>query len=157
MRRVNSSTFVRLTNRVGTTICFVCGMNERSPRTACASAAAVRVRLSGDKAKPDALNNLGNALLLTGRDQEARGLYEKALALQPDFPEALNNLGLLLGRAGDLAGAERYFREALARRDGYGEAANNLPLVLASRGDTDAAVRLLQQVLQRTPSTRRRI
>jgi tetratricopeptide (TPR) repeat protein len=28
---------------------------------------------------PDALNNLGYALLLTGRDQEARALYERAL------------------------------------------------------------------------------
>ena len=26
---------------------------------------------------PDALNNLGYALLLTGRDEEARTLYEK--------------------------------------------------------------------------------
>ena len=86
------------------------------------------------------MNNLGYALLLTGRDQEARALYEKALALQPDFPEALNNLGLLAGRAGDLDDAERHFRDALARRSDYGEAANNLALVLASRGQADAAV-----------------
>jgi Flp pilus assembly protein TadD len=39
---------------------------------------------------------------------EARALYEKALALQPDFPEVLNNLGLLFGRAGDMDRAERY-------------------------------------------------
>ena len=32
-----------------------------------------------------------------GRGDEARPLYERAIALQPDFPEALNNMGLLLG------------------------------------------------------------
>jgi Tfp pilus assembly protein PilF len=37
----------------------------------------------------------GYALLLTVRNEEARALYEKALALQPDFPEVLNNLNLL--------------------------------------------------------------
>ena len=36
MRCVNSSTFARFTTSVGTMICFVSGMNERSPRTACA-------------------------------------------------------------------------------------------------------------------------
>ena len=51
-----------------------------------------------------------------GPERRGRKLYERALALQPDFPEALNNIGLLLGRAGDLEGAERYFREALAKR-----------------------------------------
>ena len=36
MRCVNSSTLLRFTTIVGTMICFVSGMNERSPRTACA-------------------------------------------------------------------------------------------------------------------------
>ena len=36
MRCVNSSTFARLTISVGTMICLVAGMNERSPRNACA-------------------------------------------------------------------------------------------------------------------------
>ena len=58
--------------------------------------ARFRAALASTPDYPDALNNLGYALLLTGRDDEARALYEKALALQPDFPEALNNLGLLV-------------------------------------------------------------
>ena len=86
--------------------------------------------------------------------QEARALYEKALALQPDFPEALNNLGLLFGRAGDMDRAERYFRDALGRRPDYGEAANNLALVFVSRGQSDAAVDLLQGVLSANTGVR---
>ena len=59
-----------------------------------------RAALASTPDYPDALNNLGYALLLNGRNDEARALYEKAIALQPDFPEAINNLGLLYGRAG---------------------------------------------------------
>ena len=97
------------------------------------------------------VEHLGYALLLTGRDQDARALYERALGAATRLPEALNNLGLLLGRAGDLDGAARYFRDALGRRADYGEAANNLALILASRGQTDEAVALLQRLLQQTP------
>ena len=75
---------------------------RKATSTAPSSASARRSRPTPDY--PDALNNLGYALLLTGRETEARALYEKALALQPDFPEALNNLGLILGRPGDLDG-----------------------------------------------------
>ncbi len=118
--------------------------------------ARFRAALAATPDYPDALNNLGYALLLTGHDAEARALYEKALALQPDFPEALNNLGLLLGRAGDLDGAERYFRDALARRADYGEAANNLALVLVARGQADAAIACSKRSSQE-PGVRERL
>src|SRR5688500_17486371 len=36
IRPMNSSTFERFTTSVGTMICFDSGMNDRSPRTACA-------------------------------------------------------------------------------------------------------------------------
>src|SRR5687767_15042313 len=36
IRPMNSSTFERFTTTVGTMICFDSGMNDRSPRTACA-------------------------------------------------------------------------------------------------------------------------
>ena len=45
------------------------------------------------------MNNLGFALFQTGDAAQARELYEKALALQPEFPEALNNLGIFYGTA----------------------------------------------------------
>jgi Flp pilus assembly protein TadD len=92
------------------------------------------------------------SLCLTGRDAEARALYEKALALQPDFPEALNNLGLLFGRAGEMDRAERYFRDALGRRPDYGEAANNLALVFVSKGQADAATALPSRETELNPA-----
>ena len=130
-------------------------ISARCSRSRAMSTAAIvrfRAALASTPDYPDALNNLGYALLLTGHDAEARALYEKALSLQPDFPEALNNLGLLFGRGGDMDRAERYFRDALARRPAYSEAANNLALVLVSKGQADAAIALLEDTLKRTPA-----
>ena len=56
------------------------------------------------------MNNLGYALFQTGQPQEAYELYQRALALQPDFPEALNNVGIFFGQQRDLERAEPYFR-----------------------------------------------
>ena len=124
---------------------------SRKPGSSTRRSNGLEQALASTPEYPDALNNLGYALLLTGRDAEARTLYEKALALQPDFPEALNNLGLLLGRSGNLEQAERYFRDALARKPDYGEAANNLALVLVNRGQSDAAVSLLEGLVEKAP------
>ena len=90
--------------------------------------------------------------MLTGRDAEARALYEKALSLQPDFPEALNNLGLLFGRGGDMDRAERYFRDALARRPAIAKRPTisrscSFPKVRPTRRSA-----LLEDTLKRTPA-----
>ena len=52
-----------------------------------------------------------------GRGDEARGLWERILALDPRYPRALDILGQAAFRRGDLAGA-RALMERLAQADG---------------------------------------
>ena len=53
------------------------------------------------KLKPDsagAHNNLGNALLLNGKIEEAISHYKMAIKLKPDYAEAHYNLGNALSK-----------------------------------------------------------
>ena len=57
------------------------------------------------KENPDcwlAYNNLGFALALRGKGDEAIPLFRKALELRPDYPEANYNLGIELAQRGEL-------------------------------------------------------
>jgi tetratricopeptide (TPR) repeat protein len=70
---------------------------------------------------------------------EARAVYERALALDPDHGGANLNLGRLLHEAGDLAGAEARYRRALAVPGHEAVAAFDLGVLLEDRGrDADA-------------------
>mgnify|MGYP003694384663 CR=1 FL=1 len=62
---------------------------RRCSRRAAISTRAIsrfRAALASTPDAPDALNNLGYALLLTGRDQEARALYERRWRSSRTFP-----------------------------------------------------------------------
>ena len=67
------------------------------------------------------LNHLGNALVRSGHDVEARQTYERAIAIHkanlgemhPTVVGVSSNLGPILLRAGDVAGAEALYRRAI--------------------------------------------
>ena len=102
---------------------------------------------------PDALNNLGYALLQSGREQEAFELYQKALKLQPDFPEAFNNLGIFHARQGEMArAASPTSGRPWSGVPDYGEAGNNLALVLMAGDDPQGAMAVLQRLLELNPA-----
>ena len=61
-----------------------------------------------DPESPVAWANLGASAALTRRVEEARGAYEKALALSPDNWLTHYNLAVLLAREGDRDGAVRH-------------------------------------------------
>jgi predicted O-linked N-acetylglucosamine transferase (SPINDLY family) len=61
-------------------------------------------------------------LLSGGRWEEARGSFQKAIALRKEFPEALYNLGNAARELGDLAGAIEAYEHALRLRPDYVEA-----------------------------------
>jgi len=78
-------------------------------------------------------NNLGQLLDgLPGQAPAARGEYEQALRLKPDYPEAHNNLGLELAKLpGQGPAAIAEFSEAIRLKPSYAQAHDNLANELA--------------------------
>ena len=65
-----------------------------------------------------------------GRHEDARGLLERALAIDPAHSEANNELGILLREAGEFAAAEEAYRRALEGDPAYSPALYNLGVLL---------------------------
>jgi tetratricopeptide (TPR) repeat protein len=79
-------------------------------------------------------NNLGNALFLSGRQEEALTHYQEALRLQPAYPEAHNNLGVALAHLGHPDQAIQHYVEALRLWPAYPTAHYNLGDILYKLG-----------------------
>jgi tetratricopeptide (TPR) repeat protein len=85
-------------------------------------------------------NNLGNALLQAGLQDDAEAAYAQALALDPQRYDALNNRALILSRRGDLKGAEAAFLALLKVAPGFTEARQNLVHVCLRLGRVQDAM-----------------
>ena len=105
------------------------------------------------KANPTAstLYRLGTLLVRAGEADRARAVFERALALQPDFAEANNDLGALLAQQGDLDAAIDRFRRALAAAADYPDALNNLGYALLLSGQEAEARALYEKALALQP------
>jgi tetratricopeptide (TPR) repeat protein len=88
------------------------------------------------RANPMARVNLANLLMRTNRHSEARGHYEEALRLDPDYAPAHQGLGAVLADIGDRSHAQAHFRRGFR-----GHAVSTLPF----RG-SGPPVRLLQLI-----------
>jgi len=97
--------------------------------------------------------NIGNALQLMGRLDEAILAQETAVRLAPDYPAAHYNLGALLARKRETARAERALREALRLRPEMADAAIVLADVLGSAGRVEEAEGLLRSALAAMPQS----
>ena len=80
------------------------------------------------------LSAQGAILDQLGRSDAARGLYRKALHIQPNEPSILSNLGMSYVLTGDLQTAESYLRRASAQPDADGRVRQNLALVVGLQG-----------------------
>jgi tetratricopeptide (TPR) repeat protein len=98
-----------------------------------------------------AQNNLGNALLKVGREEEAIAHFQKALELKPDFAEAHNNLGNFLFQNGNVDEAMARYQKALEIRPDYAMARYNLGNALVKKGSMDGAIAQFQLALQINP------
>jgi tetratricopeptide (TPR) repeat protein len=80
------------------------------------------------------------------------GMYEKALALDPDLAAAHNARGEQLAGAGDLERAEAEFRAALRSEPDLPAAQSNLGHVLAARRDLPEAAWYFARAVRRLPN-----
>ena len=84
---------------------------------------------------PDALHNEGIALYRQDRFDEALVLYERALALQPNFPALLNSKGFLLQDLGRMDEALACFARAVELAPEFAMARLNLGMAQLKLGD----------------------
>lgn len=74
----------------------------------------------------EAWNNLGLALLLTGRQGEALFAMQRAVRLRPSLARPWNNIGVVLSRMGRTAQARAAYQRALRLDNSHQKARRNL-------------------------------
>lgn len=118
---------------------------------AAAAERAFRAALEEDPSDVRAHLDLGLALEMQDRLDEAAHAYRAALDVDPTFAEALNNLGVLLRDAGRTEEAVRLLREAVRVRPGFASAQLNLGLALEDAGDAEGAMAAYRRVIALAP------
>lgn len=122
------------------TSCAGCGAGPSAPVEAPA-----RPIVSRPSASPEVLR--GERLLAEGKVADAKGVFEKALADDPDDARAWLDWGLVHEETGDWASAEKAYRRAASIDPNFAEAFNNLGVLLREAGNlTQAAVALERAV-----------
>ena len=87
----------------------------------------------------------------SGESEQAAALFNRVVAVKPDFAPALNGLGNALYKLGDLAGSERALRKAVKLQAGNAQHHNNLANVLKERGNKVEAVACYRKALSCQP------
>ncbi|PYQ08567.1 MAG: hypothetical protein DMF82_01225 [Acidobacteria bacterium] len=105
------------------------------------------------KRDPSAITfyNLGTLYMKRGQPIVAKGAFERALEMKPDYADASNSLGALLAQSGDVPGAIERFRAALQSRPDFPDALNNLGFALFQTGQADEAYPLYEKALKLQP------
>ena len=97
-------------------------------------------------------NNLGSALVESGRADEAIAHFEHAIALHPNYPEGLNNLGDALNQLGRFTEALPHFEAALRLNPRYAEAQNNLGVALMATNRPDEGMARFAEAIRLKPA-----
>jgi tetratricopeptide (TPR) repeat protein len=122
--------------------------------TAEAAAQADRLLRSAAKQSPDdpaILSGLAYIELRHGAIDQARELYQKALALDPTLIDAAANLGVIEARSGHLQNAVALWQGAFDRAPGKSSIGMNLARALCESGQTKDARSYVARVLHFNP------
>lgn len=92
--------------------------------------------------------NLGKALDVQGKAEEAERHYRRAVRLAPRFALAHNNLGLLLSHRGKTDEAIRHYHLAIKADSELAEAYSNLGLALTDKEEFDKAENAFRRALE---------
>ena len=95
--------------------------------------------------------NLGVALRMQNRNEEAAACFERVVALKPDNIRALTNLGAAQQAAGRLEEALSSLRRAIEKAPDYADAHNNLGIALQQSGDQSAALAAFTRAVSLAP------
>ncbi len=97
-----------------------------------------------------AQNNLGYALALQGKREEAIARFQKAISIN-NPADAHYNLGIMLASQGKLDEAIYQFRESIRISPDYAKAYNNLGNTLLYQGRVDEAIASYREALRLNP------
>jgi len=95
--------------------------------------------------------NIGNALQVLGRPQEAPARYPEAFALRPDFAEAHYHLGLALEKLNRGEEAVAHYERAIAIKPDYADPHNNLGNILRALNRDAEAIEHFERALALKP------
>ena len=123
----------------------------RTPSPAKAPAAA-----SQPAAKEDAkdLFEGGMAFHKSGRLEDAKRLYEKALRVDPGFVDALNNLGVISIHERDFKTAQRNFEKAIRLKPQYVDPYYNLGCLYTLKGELSQGIAHLKKAISMDTSVK---
>ncbi|MGF1467008.1 MAG: tetratricopeptide repeat protein [Sandaracinaceae bacterium] len=122
-----------------------------------AAARVLREAVAESPTDGRALLDLGLALEMQGRVEDAEAAYERATEAAPGLAEASNNLGVLRRERGDLEGAVAALRQAVQADPALASAHLNLGLALEEadrRVEAEAAYRRAMTLAPTDPSPR---
>jgi len=111
----------------------------------------ISAAITNDDSVPAYHNDLGEALRLAGRLDEAAEHYRAALALEPGNVAALNNLGIVEQLQGRSAAAITLYRQAITVEADFAPAQLNLGVALLENGDIEAAAAALEAACRLDP------
>ncbi|MBT3921641.1 MAG: tetratricopeptide repeat protein [Nitrospina sp.] len=107
-----------------------------------------------DKKYPDfdlVYNNLGAALFVEQRTEEAISQYKKAIKLQPNYADAHYNLGIALLSDGKTEEAIAHYKKAIKFKPDYADAHYNLGIALLSDGKNEEAIAHFKKAIELLP------
>jgi predicted O-linked N-acetylglucosamine transferase (SPINDLY family) len=99
----------------------------------------------------DAYNNLGAALLRSGRSTEALAAFQQATRLRPDNAQAHANIGVTLLQRGDVAGSIASFGRAVALAPDVSASRRQLGNALLAAGRNAEAEASLREAVRLDP------
>ncbi|PYN94944.1 MAG: hypothetical protein DMD91_26490 [Candidatus Rokuibacteriota bacterium] len=117
------------------------------------AAAFLRMRLPVHEVPilAESLNGVGIRLARSGQDTDAIAVYERALAVDPQFSWALNNLGQAYAKRGDDAQALECYRRAVAVNPSHLRAWRNVGNAATRLKRYDEAIEAYQRALTLDP------
>jgi Flp pilus assembly protein TadD len=118
-------------------------LSEKHDFVAAVPAWRKAVELNPEDAR--AHNNLGAALVETGKPEEALREYRRSLELNDQSSQAHNNLGSILAQEGKLDEALEQFERAVELNPDNGRAQSNLGGALSEKGRTEEALEHLRK------------